>query len=299
MRILSNGIGIEVDVQGRAEGIPLVLVMGLAMQLIGWPEELVALLVDRGFRVIRFDNRDSGLSDGFEDLGTPDIKAVVLRRLLRLPIAAPYSLSDMATDTVGILDALGIRSAHFCGASMGGMIVQHVAAHHADRVRTVTLMMSSSGARHLPGPSFRVLREMYFSRRAGNPREVIERRLRLKRLIGSPAYPTDPARARARLEASSSRAWRPGGAARQTTAILADGDRTPLLAAIRAPTQVIHGCADVLVPIEAGRDLAAHIPQARAEFIEGMGHDLPLQLLERFADLIAANARRTGDRPPH
>ena len=292
MRILSNGIGIEVDVQGRAEGVPLVLVMGLAMQLIGWPEELVALLVDRGFRVIRFDNRDAGLSDGFEHLGTPDMKAVALRRLLRLPITAPYSLADMALDTVGILDALGIPSAHFCGASMGGMIVQHVAAHHADRVRTVTLMMSSSGARHLPGPALRVIREMYFSRRAGNPQAVIERRLRLKRLIGSPAYPTDPARARARLEASSSRAWRPGGAARQTTAILADGDRTPLLAAIRAPTQVIHGCADVLVPVAAGRDLAARIPHARAEFIEGMGHDLPLQLLERFADLIAANAGR-------
>ncbi|MEN9677440.1 MAG: hypothetical protein RIS76_3336 [Verrucomicrobiota bacterium] len=298
MRVRANHVGIEVDVHGPDSGEPLLLVMGLGMQLIGWPDELVAALVARGFRVIRFDNRDAGLSDGFDQLGVIDMRWAVVRYFLRMKVGSPYSLADMAEDTRGVLDALGVGTAHVCGASMGGMIAQHLAAGHPERVRSLTLLMSSSGARGLPGPSLRILHAMFFSRRARDPASAMERRLRLKALIGSPGYPLDPVRARARLEASIARAWRPAGAARQAAAIVADGDRTPLLGRIQAPTQVIHGSADRLVPPAAGRSLAAGIPGARAEFIDGLGHDFPVPLLGRFADLIAGNARRTAQRMP-
>ncbi len=292
MKIYANGLTIEVDVQGPIDGDPLLLVMGLGMQLVAWPDELVADLAGRGFRVIRFDNRDVGLSAGFDDLGMPRMVGAMLRYTLRLPVPAPYRLQDMVTDAVGVLDALGIPAAHVCGASMGGMIAQHLAARHPARVKSLTLLMTTSGARHLPQPRWPVRQALLSRPRTSAVPDVVAHLEGLLRVIGSPAYPPDAARQRERLEFSVRRAWRPTGTARQLLAIVADGDRSAMLAGITAPTEVVHGAADPLVPPAAGPDLAAKIPSAALELVPGMGHDLPLALLPRMADAIERAARR-------
>ena len=292
MRLQANGIAIEVDDQGPAGGEPLLLVMGLGMQLIGWPEELVQLLVARGFRVLRLDNRDAGLSQHFDHLGLPSVAWSVLRHSLRLPVAAPYGLADMAADVVGVLDALGLQKAHLCGASMGGMIVQHVAARHPQRVKSLTLMMTTSGSRRLPQPDWRVQRALLSRPPDGSEEAAVAHAAQVLRVIGSPAFPPDEQRLRQRLQVSVRRAWRPAGTVRQLLAVAADGDRSALLPAITAPTQIIHGEADPLVRVAAGRELQARIAGAQGDFIAGMGHDLPLQLLPRFADRIGAAAER-------
>jgi pimeloyl-ACP methyl ester carboxylesterase len=292
VRISVRGVAIEVDDQGPASGEPLLLIMGLGMQLIGWPDELVQRLIARGFRVIRIDNRDAGLSQSFDDHGVPNLLLAVLRHAMHLPVSSPYAVRDMADDAVGVLDALNLPRAHVCGASMGGMIAQHIAAAHGERVKSLTLMMTTSGARRLPQPRLEVRRAL-LSRPDGHGPEAVARHLqRILELIGSPAYRDEPARVYARVLASVQRAYRPAGTARQLLAIAADGDRTPLLARIGAPTRIIHGEADPLVPVAAGRDLARRIPDAQSDFIAGMGHDLPSALLERFAEGMAANAVR-------
>lgn len=292
MQIVANGLRIEVDDQGPVTGEPLLLVMGLGMQLTGWPDELVADLVRRGHRVIRFDNRDTGLSDGFDHAGVPNLAFAGIRYFLHLPVPAPYGIADMATDTVGLLDALGLESAHLCGASMGGMVAQHVAAKHPQRVKSLTLMMTTSGSRRLPQPAMDVRRALMSRPDGRDPEAVVAHLTNLLRVIGSPAYPPEPERLRRRLQDTVQRAWRPAGTARQLTAVIADGDRTPMLGAIRAPTRVIHGEADPLIPVAAGRDLVRRITGAVGDFVPGMGHDLPLELLPRFAAGIAENAAR-------
>ena len=292
MRVSANGLGIEIDDQGLPDGEPLLLIMGLGMQLTGWPDEMVQLLVSRGFRVVRMDNRDTGLSQGFDHLGVPHMMPVMLRYALHRPIPAPYGIADMAADALGVLDALGIARAHVCGASMGGMIAQHLAARHPGRVKSLTLMMTTSGARRLPQPKLKVRRALLSRPDGSDPAAVVAHLQRLLTLIGSPAYPADPERLRQRLQATVQRAWRPAGTARQIVAVVADGDRSPLLPLIQAPTRVIHGEADPLVRPEAGHDLVARMPGAVPDFIPGMGHDLPLQLLPRFAEGIAENAHR-------
>ena len=291
MRVVANGIGIEVDDQGLPSGEPLLLIMGLGMQLIGWPQELVQMLVSRGFRVIRLDNRDAGLSQGFDHLGVPNLAVEGIRHTLHLPVRSAYQLNDMAADTLGVLDALGIESAHVCGASMGGMIAQHLAARHPSRVRSLTLMMTTTGSRRLPQPSLRVRGALLKRPDSSNPAALVAHLERLMGIIGSPSYPPDRQRLQQRLEETVRRAFRPAGTARQIVAIVADGDRSSLVAQIRARTLVIHGDADPLVPVAAGHDLLKRIPGARADFIPGMGHDLPLQLLERYAEGLAGIAR--------
>ncbi len=292
MRIVANGIGIEVDDQGPPGGEPLLLIMGLGMQLTGWPEEMVQQLVARGLRVIRMDNRDIGLSQHFDHLGVPSIAAGAVRHTLGLAVASPYSLADMATDAVGVLDALGIAQAHVCGASMGGMIAQHLAAKHPQRVKSLVLMMTTSGARHLPQPGWRVRGALLSRPASAAPEAVVQHLEALLRVIGSPGYPPDAARQRARLLATVQRSWHPTGTARQLLAVVADGDRSALLPQISAPTRIIHGLADPLVRVEAGRDLVQRIRGAQGDFIPGMGHDLPLALLPRFVDGITENAAR-------
>ena len=294
MKVRANGLMIEVDDQGPRDAPVVLLVMGLGMQLTGWPDELIALLLSQGFRVVRFDNRDAGLSDGFDHVGVPSIPLAALRHFLRLPVRAPYALKDMAADAVGVLDALAIARAHVVGASLGGMIAQHVAATHAERVASLTLMMTTSGSRRLPGPTPQARRAL-LSRPADNELEtLIARSIHVFTTIGSPAYRPAPADLRRRVEASIARAQRPAGSGRQLLAIAADGDRTRLLARIQAPTQVIHGVDDPLIPVANGRDLVARIAGARGDFIDGMGHDLPQPLLGRIAQAIADNARRAG-----
>ena len=292
MQLRANGVSLEVEEHGSPAGEPLLLVMGLGMQLLGWHEGLVRLLVERGFRVLRFDNRDSGLSDGFDHLGAPNLVLESMRHALGLRIESPYTLAAMAADALGILDALCIASAHVCGASMGGMIAQHMARIAPERVRSLTLMMTSSGARHLPAPSLRV-RSALIARPASNTvAGIVEHYVKLYALIGSPAYPSSPPALRERFELSVRRAYRPTGTARQMVAIAADGDRSPMLGTIRSPTLVVHGKADPLVPLAAGRDVGAKIPGATIDVVEGMGHDLPPPLWPRFVDDIAAVAGR-------
>ena len=297
MRIQANGIGIEVDDQGPPDspgGPPIVMIMGLGMQLTAWPEPLVRLLVSRGRRVVRFDNRDSGLSQSFDHLGTPHLMWAVLRYMMHLPVRAPYTIADMARDTLGVLDALGLQRVDLVGASMGGMIAQHLAAEQPQRVARLTLMMTTSGARHLPQPSTRT-RAALLDRRPVDPRrpdELVDRLERVFTMIGSPAYrPQGEAERdafRQRLRASVTRAYHPAGVVRHILAVVADGDRSPLLARIAAPTHIVHGAADPLVPVAAAHDLHAKIAGSTLEVIEGMGHDLPPALWPRLADSIVS-----------
>ena len=292
MQVVANGLRIEVDDQGPVTAEPLLLVMGLGMQLTAWPQGLVDLLVARGFRVIRFDNRDAGLSQGFDAAGTPNMAWAGLKYGLHLPQRPVYRIADMAADTLGVIDALGLASAHVCGASMGGMIAQHLAAANPKRVRSLVLMMTTTGARHLPQPGWRV-RAALMSRPDGRrPEAVVAHLQRLLAVIGSPAYPPDPEAQQQRLQALVARAWRPAGTARQLLAVVADGDRSGWVGGITVPTAIIHGEADPLIPVAAGRDLAARMPMAQADYVPGMGHDLPDPLLPRFADTIARTAAR-------
>ena len=294
MQIIAGGVQIEVDVQGPAHGEPILLIMGLGMQLTGWPDEIVQLLVQRGFRVIRHDNRDVGLSESFDCMGTPNVMVEALRHRLRLPVRAPYRLADMAADALGVLDAFGIAQAHVCGASMGGMIAQHIAAKHPRRVKSLTLIMTTSGARGLRQAHPRVVRLLLSRPRQPDAQAVMAHMTQLLSVIGSPAYPSDPQRLQQRVTASFSRAYRPAGAVRQLAAVAADGDRSALLPRIVAPTQVIHGEADPLVPVPAAHDLVRKIAGSVADIVPGMGHDLPLPLLPRIADGIVANAARSA-----
>ncbi|KQW36647.1 alpha/beta hydrolase [Rhizobacter sp. Root404] len=293
MQISANGISLEVEDHGSPAGEPLVLIMGLGMQLVAWHPDFVAMLVARGFRVIRFDNRDIGLSQRFDHLGVPNLALDSLRFAVGMKIKAPYTVADMADDTAALLAAMGIPSAHICGASMGGMIAQQLAVRHPQRVKSLTLIMTSSGARSLPGPSLKV-RSALISRPADpkNVQSVIEHYVKLYRLIGSPDYPAPEAYLQERLGQSVRRSYRPAGTARQMVAIAADGNRSPLLGQIRQPTQIIHGKADPLVPVEAGIDLGAKIAGAEIDLIPGMGHDLPTPLWPRFVAGIAGAARR-------
>jgi pimeloyl-ACP methyl ester carboxylesterase len=293
MQISANDISIEVEDHGPPNGEPLLLVMGLGMQLVAWHEDFVASLVQRGFRVIRFDNRDIGLSQRFDQFGVPNLVLDSLRFVVGMHVASPYTLADMAADGVGVLDALGIAKAHICGASMGGMIAQQMAVRFPERVKSLTLMMTSSGARRLPGPSLKV-RGAMISRPKDptNVDSIVAHYVSLYRLIGSPGYPAAEDYLRNRLQMSVRRSYRPAGTARQMVAIAADGDRSPLLARIKAPTQIIHGRQDPLVPVAAGLDLAARIGGAQIDVIDAMGHDLPIPLWPRFAAGIAAAAGR-------
>ena len=294
MKISANGVAIEVEDHGSPQGEPLLLIMGLGMQLVAWHEDFVESLVQRGFRVIRFDNRDIGLSESFDRFGAPKLGLDALKFALGLRVASPYTLADMAADSVGVLDALGIPKAHICGASMGGMIAQQIGVRHPDRVKSLTLMMTSTGARKLPGPSLKV-RSALMSR-PKDPTDiesVIAHYVALYQLIGSPGYPPADGYVRSRLQMSVRRSYRPAGTARQMVAIAADGDRSPLVAQIRVPTQIIHGKADPLVPVAAGRDLAAKIPGSELDLIDGMGHDLPVALWPRFVAGIASAAWRS------
>jgi pimeloyl-ACP methyl ester carboxylesterase len=293
MQISANGISLEVEDHGPTSGEPLVLIMGLGMQLVAWHEDFVAQLVAHGFRVIRFDNRDIGLSQRFDHLGVPNLAFDAVRHRFGLPVSSPYTIADMAHDTAALLDALGLPAAHVCGASMGGMIAQQLAVRHPQRVKSLTLMMTTSGARSLPQPRWKV--QLAMLSRPKNPRDVesvIDHYVRIYKLIGSPGFPATDAYLHERLGLAVRRSHRPAAVARQLVAIAADGDRSALLHRVQAPTQIIHGLQDPLVPVECGRDLARRIGGARLDLIEGMGHDLPVPLWPRFVAGIRDAAAR-------
>ncbi|MGJ7490365.1 alpha/beta fold hydrolase [Variovorax sp. ZT4R33] len=280
MKVQANGIDIEVEDSG-GDGRPVVLlVMGLNMQLIAWPDNFVKGLVGAGFRVVRFDNRDAGLSTQFDDAGTRSLLWQGLRHRFGLPVQSAYTLQDMAEDAVGVLDALGIRRAHVVGASMGGMIAQRVAATAPERVASLVSLMSSSGARGLPGPRRDVVALMMRRPVRQDEASLVAHSMRLVRLIAGPYYPPDQAALRERLTHAFRRAYRPRGLMRQITAVAADTDRAKLLARIQCPTLVLHGDVDPLVPIACGQDTVRRIPGARFSAIPGMGHDLTPQITE-------------------
>jgi pimeloyl-ACP methyl ester carboxylesterase len=269
---------------------PLLLVMGLGMQLIHWDLEFCELLAERGFRVIRFDNRDTGLSTKIRG-PVPN----VMRLMAGLPVRVPYLLDDMATDTFGLLDHLGIERAHVVGASMGGMIAQTMAIREPRRILSLGSMLSTTGDRRVGTPKLRVW--SILMRRAPRDRDsYIAYFTRVFRLIGSPGYPADDERLRQRAAATYDRCHYPAGTARQLAAVLASGSRTAALRELEVPTVLIHGESDPLVPMRAGRATAAAIPGAELITIPGMGHDLPKELWPTFVAAIARNAERAGAR---
>ena len=273
---------------GRRSDETILLIMGLGMQLLGWDENFCRLLADRGFHVIRFDNRDVGLSSKCS--GRVNLNAGMLGRTR----SAVYDLDDMAGDAAGLLDELGIERAHLVGASMGGMIAQKLAATKADRVLSLCSIMSSSGQRKLSTtPRPQALR-LLLQPPASTREDFIESAIRTFTVIGSPGFPPDPERIRERASRSYDRCFYPAGTARQLMAIMASGNRTPELLSIATPTLVIHGRADPLVPSRAGGDVAAAIPDSRLELIDGMGHDLPVELWPHFVDLIESNISRSA-----
>lgn len=291
-KALANGIEIEWDARGDEAAPAMLLIMGLGGQLTRWSDELMDALAGRGFRAIRFDNRDVGLSTKFDGAGVPDLATIGLQLATGRKPEVPYHLDDMATDAVGLLDALGIAQAHVVGASMGGMIAQLVAAGYPDRVLSLTSVMSTTGNPALPRATA-AANAVLMARPGGTDLDsLVAHGVRSATVIGSPGYPTDDAILAARIRADLDRQNHPQGFARQMAAIWADGDRRARLKAITAPTLVVHGTDDPLVPVEGGRDTAASIPGAKLVEIPGMGHDLPQPLIARLVDLIAENAGR-------
>ncbi|MBK6594971.1 MAG: alpha/beta fold hydrolase [Burkholderiales bacterium] len=283
MKIRANGIHIEVEdtaeinpQDGDAYTRPVVLlIMGLGMQLVAWPPQLVQALVDAGFRVIRMDNRDIGLSQHFDHLGKPNIIWAGLKFKMGLPVRPPYTLEDMAKDALGVLDALEVDRAHIVGVSMGGMIAQRVAIAAPQRVLSLTSIMSSSGARGLPEARRDVLRVLLKRPASSEPQAVVDHYVRLFKAIGSPGYPVPESDMRERILRGVERSFHPVGTLRQMVAIISDSTRAEQLSRIKSPTLVLHGRADPLVPFAHGEDTAKRITGARLVGFDGMGHDLP------------------------
>jgi len=291
-KVAANGIEIEYDIAGPEGGEPLLLIMGLGQQLTRWPASLVERLAAEGFRVIRFDNRDIGLSTWFDDVATPDLPTVFGALAGGKDPGAPYLLSDMADDAAGLLDALGIARVHVAGVSMGGMIGQMLAARHPGKVLSLVSVMSTTGNLTVP-PATPAAQAVLFARpEATDLESLVEHALKAQIAIQSPAWPVNPETERPLLRAAIERAYHPFGVLRQMIAVLASGDRREALKTITAPTVVLHGDADPLVHVEGGKDTAATIPGAELRIVEGMGHDLPEGVREAFVDAVKSAAAR-------
>jgi pimeloyl-ACP methyl ester carboxylesterase len=289
--IRSNGITLDYEERGAPEAPAFLLLRGLGTQRIHWPDTLLDGLVARGFRVVCPDNRDVGLSEKFDAAGAPDLVGAMGRIARGEPVAAPYTLSDMAADGVGLLDALGISRAHLAGISMGGMIAQHVAARSGECLHSVASIMSSSGAPELPPASPQAMAALMSQPEDPSSRgSVIEHSLKVQRAIGSPGFPSEDSLLRERAARAYDRCHHPEGTARQMLAVVTDGSRVELLRKIEVPALVIHGEDDPLVPIECGRDTASHVSGAEFQSIPGMGHDIPLQLVDTLVERLATHA---------
>ncbi len=287
----ANGIEIAYETHGDPGGEPLLLVMGLGAQLIAWPIELCDALVDRGFFVVRYDNRDTGLSTKLEDPADHDFMTTFLQASQGEPVEVAYKLSDMAADGMALLDHLGIDSAHIVGASMGGMIAQTMAIEHPARVRTLTSIMSTTGEPEVGQPTAEAM-AILLRPTATTRDEAIAATVEASKAIGSPEH-FDPAMAEKRAEEAYDRSFFPAGVARQLLAILASGSRAEGLAQLDVPTVVIHGDVDPLVTPSGGQRTAELIPGAELVMLDGAGHDLPLQLLPQVVDAITSLAART------
>jgi len=285
----SNGIELTYDTFGDADAPPIVLIMGLAARMIAWDDDFCTELAVRGHRVIRFDNRDIGLSTRLDHLGVPNVLALLQQQMQGKPVSAPYTLSDMAADVIGLLDALDIESAHIVGASMGGAIAQTLAIEHPQRLRSMTTIMSTSGAPGLPPPKPEAL-QLLLTPTPTEQAAYYQRYLQTWKVLRGPGFPLDEARDLERAAQTYVRGLNPAGVARQLAAILASGSRGEALRAVRVPTLVIHGDADPLVPVECGIDVAQRVPGAKRLIIEGMGHALPIPMWPCIVDAIAEHA---------
>lgn len=287
----ANGITIEYDTFGDRAGRPLLLIMGLGGQMIHWDEAFCRDLADRGHFVIRFDNRDAGLSTHFDQAGVPRFQEVMAAAARGERIEVPYTLDDMADDAFGLLDGLSLPRAHVCGASMGGMIAQAMAILHSARLLSLISIMSRTGDPAVAVPAPEVMAVL--STPAPVEREAfIEHTIKMQRIIGSPGFPLNEQDARERAARAFDRAFDPAGVARQMAAVMAQSNRKSALASLRVPTLVIHGSSDPLVPIEAGYDTAQAVPGAEMLVIEGMGHEMPKGAWPRLIEAISAHTAK-------
>jgi len=282
--VTANGIQIEYDIFGDTSSPALLLIMGGGSQMIFWEVEFCELLAKRGHFVIRFDNRDVGLSTKFEEAGVPDIMAAMEGK----PVVSAYSLEDMADDAVGLLDALGIEKAHICGASIGGMIAQVVSYRYPERVLSLTSIMSSTGNPELPQIEPEVLAAV-FKPVPGERGAYIEHNVNLWRTLWSPGFPFDEKRLRKMSAESYDRSYYPQGITRQSAAVLAHGYRRSSIASIEVPTLVIHGDEDPLMSVEGGKETAHLIPGAKLLIIDGMGHDMPKEAWSKIIDATSGH----------
>lgn len=285
----ANGIELCYEIFGASDAEPLVLIMGLGAQMIHWDDDFCRDLAGRGFRVIRFDNRDIGQSSKMS--GGKPLRPVELLKLRVFKIApeAPYKLWDMASDVVGLLDALDIRKAHIVGASMGGMIAQEIAMQYPDRVLSLTSIMSTTGNPRLPQPT-REASAILLAPPPTTKEEYLTRFGQTWKVLRGASFPLDEAKDLERAERTYARGLNPAGVGRQLRAILASGNRKDRLRSVKAPTLVIHGTIDPLVKMEAGKDTAASIPGAKLLLIEGMGHALPIPMWPTIIGAIAEHA---------
>ena len=295
-QISTNGLILEYDVRGNPDDPALLLIMGLGAQMVLWPDLFCDMLAARGFQVARFDNRDIGLSQKLEATGVPDTMALLQQSMAGEVVEAPYQLEDMADDAAGLLHALNIPAAHVVGASMGGMIAQLLATHHPDKVLSLTSIMSSSGRVGLPPSTPEAALALLGQPASSNKKDVVDHAVKLARVIGSPAYSVPDENVRVFSEGVYDRSFYPAGLPRQYAAVIASGSRVDALPGITAPTLVIHGADDPLLPVEHGQDTAALIPGARLEVIDGMGHNLPPQLYEKIVGLITDHAAQAQEK---
>jgi proline iminopeptidase len=291
-QVRANGIDIAYESYGRVDAEPVLLICGLGVQLVGWPKGLIDGLVQRGFRVIAFDNRDCGLSQKFDAAGPADLAGAFAKARAKEKVPAPYALEDMADDAAGLLDALNIPAAHVVGSSNGGAIAQLMAIRHPDKVRSLTSIMATSGRRGLPRPSEAANAWLMKARPPVlNREQYIEEGVESARIVGSPIH-VDEAAARDRAARQFDRSYYPVGHGRHLLASIASGDaRAAHLGEIRCPTLVLHGRLDPLVPLGCGEDVAKSIPGARLVVLDEMAHDLPAPLLPRIVDEIATTAK--------
>jgi pimeloyl-ACP methyl ester carboxylesterase len=294
----ANGIDLCYEIFGDPAAEPMLLIMGLGAQMIHWDDDFCRQLAARGFRVVRFDNRDIGQSSKLSGGKRLTALEMLKLRFLKIPIQAPYRLHDMAEDTVGLMDALGIKSAHLVGASMGGMIAQEIAISFPQRVRSLTSIMSTTGNPKVPGPT-REAAAILMAPPPTTREEFLDRFAKTWKVLRAGHFPEDEARDRSRAERTFARGLNPAGAGRQLRAILASGSRKERLKMVKAPTLVIHGTVDPLVRPEGGKDTAASIPGAKLVMVEGMGHALPIPMWPQIIDAIDKHAHAASAKAMH
>ncbi len=293
MQVKSNGLNFEVEINepGRPDGAPTVLlIMGLGMQLVAWPLEFVKALTDAGYRVVRLDNRDIGLSHK-TSAKVPNLMWMGLKFRLGFAVRTDYTLRDMVEDTRGVLDALNITRCHVIGVSMGGMIAQGLASHHPDRVLSLTSIMSTTGARGLPQATSAATMALLKRPKSRKREDIIEHFVKVLTVIGSPKYPMNEAELRQRIGEAYDRSFYPAGTIKQMGAIMASGDRSAEVRKITVPTLVIHGKDDPLVPLKHGEDTAKKVAGSEYTEIDGMGHDLGVLpvLIERIVPFLRSH----------